>query len=202
MSEARTSSAWQTYRRRRIAGFSVVVLLLSIIIGAGMVRPFQSRSAPGSPLPPAQPTDVPVTSGNARVALPADSGPPAASIATGGDSDYVWTIPPLPASVPADLRERLASEVGQMVKAGHLAPLPLIGGVGFASGSYPWDLGGAEYNPYTLAWLNPADSILALSQAFPLLPPDQQASLRTYLRAELDGYPIDSFEIGGAYTSA
>ncbi len=202
MSGARTSSEWQVYRQRRIAGLSVAVFLLSIIIGAGMMRPFQSRSAPGSPLPPTQPADLPVPAGNARVALPANGGPPAASIATGGESDYVWTIPPLPANVPADLRERLASEVGQMVKAGHLAPLPLIGGVGFASGSYPWDLGGAKYAPYMLAWLNPADAILALSQAYPLLPPDKQASLRTYLRAELDAYPIDAFEIGGAYTSA
>ena len=115
----------------------------------------------------------------------------AAPIATGQDTDYVWNIPPLPASVPADLRARLVDEVAQMVKAGHLAPLPLIGGVGFASGSYPWDLGGATYSPYTLAWLNPADTILALSQAFPLLPADQQTSLRSYLRAELDAYPID-----------
>jgi hypothetical protein len=188
------------YQRRRIAGFAVVALLVSIILGTGILRPFQSRPAP-DPTPPVHGTDATATPGSARAAIPVGGGP-AAPVATGQESDYVWNIPPLPASVPTDLRARLADEVARMVKAGHLAPLPLIGGVGFASGSYPWDLGGATYGPYTLAWLNPADTILALSQAFPLLPADQQTSLRSYLRAELDAYPVDAFEISGAYSAA
>ncbi len=163
------------------------------------MRPFQSHPASNPTPQPIHRTDATATAGSARAAIPAGSGSAAAPIST---DDYIWNISPLPASVPADLRNRLAGEVARMIQAGHLAPLALIGGVGFASGSYPWDLGGATYSTYTLAWLNPADAILALSQAFPLLPADQQTSLRKYLRAELDAYPVDSFEVSGAYTMA
>lgn len=202
MREVRPHSTWHIYRRRRVAGLCAFALLLASIVGAGIVRPFPSRSAPVPATQSARRADAPTAQEGGRVATPTESGTPAAPVAADSESDYIWNVPPSPASVPTDLRERLVREVGQMVNAGHLAPLALIGGVGFASGSYPWDLDGTKYGPYTLAWLNPADTILALSQAFPLLPIDQQTSLRDYLRAELDAYPIDSFQIGGAYTSA
>jgi hypothetical protein len=190
------------FQRRRIAAFAVVALLVSIVISAAIPRSFLSRSAPIPTPQPVERAGPTITPGSGVVAIPANSRSAAAPIATGLESDYVWNVPPLPVSVPADLRDRLVGEVARMVQAGHLAPLPLIGGVGFASGSYSWDLGGATYGPYTLAWLNPADTILALSQAFPLLPTDQQTSLGRYMRAELDAYPIDAFDISGAYTTA
>lgn len=194
------------YRRRRIAALMVATLLFSIIAGAGVIRPFQtSETSNAAPVAPQQPTIAEPTFSapeNGRAAIAPQSEQPTTQMVTGTDDDYIWNPPRLPTTIPTDLQTRLAAEVAQMVKAGHLAPLPLIGGIGFASGSYPWDLGGAKYGPYTLAWLNPADAITALSQAYPLLPADQQAPLRAYLRAELDAYPIDSFEIGGAYTAA
>src|SRR5438309_335265 len=110
----------------------------------------------------------PTPSAPNRVALTAPQ--PLTYSAPTSEDDYIWNVSPSPTNIPADLRARLADQVAEMEKVGHLAPLALIGGIGFASGSYPWDLGGSKYSPYTLAWLNPADTIVALSQALPLLP--------------------------------
>lgn len=201
----------EVYRRRRIVGLLVMLLILGI--GGGILFPFRARpmadlahqSVPTAPALANPATSAPPPGnqpGGQSIAIaPPSQQSPAPSI-TGTEYDYVWNALPPPTTIPPDLQARLANEIAQMIKAGHLAPLPLIGGIGFASGSYPWDLGGAKFSPYTLAWLNPADAVTALSLAYPLLPADQQAALRAYLRAELDSYPIDTFEIGGAYTAA
>jgi hypothetical protein len=191
----------------------ILILIAAPLIGMGLLRASQASpqsdatSQPPtatavSPAPsaPATPPAAPTSGAGNRSATPTSQ--PAGSAASATAYDYIWHVNPPPTSIPDDLQARLVDQVIQMEHAGHLAPLALIGGIGFASGSNPWDLGRAQYGPYTLEWLNPADTITALSQAYPLLPADQQQDLRTYLRAELDAYPIDAFEIGGTYTSA
>jgi hypothetical protein len=78
------------------------------------------------------------------------------------------------------LRQRLNTEIMKIVNAGHLKPGFSTAGAGLA-----WVTGDTLYDYFHA----PADTLLALTLAYPHLTPANQSALETYLRNEYAAYP-------------
>ena len=127
---------------------------------------------------------------------PSAAGPlPAATpVSTQTLTNYVWTEPSRPVSVPADLQQRLQQEIGRIVAANnHLLPYYIERG-DHGLGSWPPDVSGNNTEPAIVAnncafWYDPGELIYTLSIAYPYLNSTLQAQLKSYLQAEMNRYP-------------
>ncbi len=91
------------------------------------------------------------------------------------NEDFTWQfLVPQSVSGADDLKARLTQEVRDIIAAGHLAPFR------------------AMYGETTLHyyWYQPFDVVYALSLAYPHLPADVQAQVKTYLKNEMQQYPL------------
>lgn len=94
--------------------------------------------------------------------------------------DYTWQyLVPQTVTGAEDLQTLLAQEVRKIVAAGHLAPFRALYGEG----------------PRHFFWYQRFDVVYALSLAYPYLPADVQSQVKTYLKSEMQQYPLWSGDL-------
>jgi hypothetical protein len=96
------------------------------------------------------------------------------------NEDVTWQfLVPQSVSGADDLKALLTQEVREIIAAGHLAPFGVIYGEG----------------PRHFYWYQRFDVVYALSLAYPYLPADVQAQVKTYLKSEMQQYPLWSGDL-------
>jgi len=88
-------------------------------------------------------------------------------------------------TVPQSLQEELEAEVDKILAAGHLAPTLFLINVPSGEGSP------ARGHVY---WLNPGETLYYLAEIAPLLSPEKQQDLKSYLQAERSSYPPEEIK--------
>ena len=95
------------------------------------------------------------------------------------------------------LQTRLVEEVDKILQAGHLRPGYISHGLFDLRGMYQC---GSDLTEY---WHDPSETMYTLLTALPLLPPDRQALVKTYLQNEFAAYPATTVDhIGWSSGSA
>lgn len=91
------------------------------------------------------------------------------------NEDYTWQYyVPQAVSGADDLRTILVQEVRDIIAAGHLAPFGALYGEG----------------PRQFYWYQRFDVVYTLSMAYPYLPAEVQAQVKTYLKSEMQNFPL------------